>query len=208
MKNTDRNRAVEITDAGIIPTVMRPSANGDRPQDIVSALLNDGRIIFVTNVVTIEMSEIIVADLLHLENVDSKKPIWMYIDSPGGSVTAGLGIYNIMRTRKCPVYTLVYGQASSMGAFLLSAGQKGNRYAMEFSRIMIHQPSGGAEGKASDIEIQAEEIKYHKALLNKLLAKHTGQPIERVEKDTDRDFFMSAKDCVEYGLVDKVIDVP
>lgn len=196
--------------SGVVPTVLRPSGNGERAFDLFSALVADARIIFVTGVVTSEMAEVVNATMLHLENLDDNKPINMYIDSPGGSVTAGLAMYNIMRTRRCPVYTLVVGQASSMGAFLLSAGAPGHRAAMKYARIMIHQPlgGGGEREQASMIEIYAKEIIKTKALLNELLAKHTGQSVTKVEQDTDRDNFMSADEALAYGLIDKVIDVP
>lgn len=189
----------------MIPTVVEQSGRGERAFDIYSRLLRE-RIIFLSEVVDSDMANRIVAQMLFLEAEDAEKDIYLYINSPGGSVTAGLGIYDTMNHIRPDVCTICYGLAASMGAFLLSAGAKGKRMSLPHSRIMIHQPSGGAQGQASDIEIQAKEILYLKRQLNESLAQHTGQPLERIERDTERDFFMSAKEAMEYGLIDQVID--
>ncbi len=189
----------------MIPTVVEQSGRGERAFDIYSRLLRE-RIIFLSEVVDSDMANRIVAQMLFLEAEDAEKDIYLYINSPGGSVTAGLGIYDTMNHIRPDVCTICYGLAASMGAFLLSAGTKGKRMSLPHSRIMIHQPSGGAQGQAADIEIQAKEILYLKRQLNESLAQHTGQPLERIERDTERDFFMSAKEAMEYGLIDQVID--
>lgn len=189
----------------MIPTVIESSGRGDRAFDIYSRLLRE-RIVFLGQPVTDELANLIVAQLLFLEADDAEKDIYLYINSPGGSVSAGMGIFDTMNQIRPDVSTICVGLAASMGAFLLSAGAKGKRRSLPHSRIMIHQPLGGAQGQATDIEIQAREILYLKALLNQHLANHTGQPLERIEQDTDRDFFMSAEESKAYGLIDEVID--
>ncbi|MCU0527242.1 MAG: ATP-dependent Clp endopeptidase proteolytic subunit ClpP [Elainella sp. Prado103] len=189
----------------MIPTVIEQSGRGERAFDIYSRLLRE-RIIFLSEAVDSDMANRIVAQMLFLEAEDPEKDIYLYINSPGGSVTAGLGIYDTMNHIRPDVCTICYGLAASMGAFLLSAGAKGKRMSLPHSRIMIHQPSGGARGQATDIEIQAKEILYLKRQLNESLARHTNQPLERIERDTERDFFMSAEEAKEYGLIDSVID--
>ena len=185
--------------------MIEQSGRGERSFDIFSRLLRE-RVIFLTGEVEDNMANLIVAQLLFLEADNPEKDIHLYINSPGGVVTAGMAIYDTMNFIKPDVSTICLGQACSMGSFLLSAGEKGKRYALANSRIMIHQPLGGFRGQASDIEIHAREIIALKAKLNELLAKHTGQPLERIEKDTDRDNFMSAQVACEYGLVDNVLD--
>jgi ATP-dependent Clp protease protease subunit len=189
----------------MIPTVIEQSGRGERAFDIYSRLLRE-RIIFLSEAVDSDMANRIVAQMLFLEAEDSEKDIYLYINSPGGSVSAGLGIYDTMNHIRPDVSTICYGLAASMGAFLLSAGAKGKRLSLPHSRIMIHQPSGGAQGQATDIEIQAKEILYLKRQLNENLARHTDQPLERIERDTERDFFMSAQEAMEYGLIDQVIN--
>ncbi|MCO5143471.1 MAG: ATP-dependent Clp endopeptidase proteolytic subunit ClpP [Oligoflexia bacterium] len=186
------------------PIVIEQTPRGERQYDIYSRLMLD-RIIFLGTEVNDTVANLIIAQMLFLENNEPDRDINFYINSPGGSVSAGLAIYDVMRFVKCDVNTFCLGMAASMGAFLLSAGTKGKRYSLPNSRIMIHQPLGGARGQASDIEIQAKEILYLKGRLNKMLAEHTGQPIERIEKDTDRDNYMSAEDAMKYGLIDKVV---
>lgn len=189
----------------MIPTVIEQSGRGERAFDIYSRLLRE-RIVFLGQQVDSELANLIVAQLLYLEAEDPDKEIYLYINSPGGSVTAGMGIYDTMNQVRPDVCTICVGLAASMGAFLLSAGAKGKRMSLPHSRIMIHQPLGGAQGQATDIEIQAREILYHKRRLNDLLAEHTSQPLERIAEDTERDFFMSAKEAKDYGLIDQVID--
>lgn len=189
----------------MIPTVIEQSGRGERAFDIYSRLLRE-RIVFLGQQVTAESSNLIVAQMLFLEAEDPDKDIYLYINSPGGSVYDGLGIFDTMNHIKPDVSTICVGLAASMGAFLLSAGTKGKRMSLPNSRIMIHQPLGGAQGQATDIEIQAKEILYIKKTLNDALADHTGQPIERITEDTERDFFMSPGEAVEYGLIDQVID--
>ena len=188
-----------------IPIVIEESGRGERAFDIYSRLLRE-RIVFLGEPVTSESANRIVAQLLFLEAEDPDKDIYLYINSPGGSVYDGLGIFDTMQHIKPDVHTVCVGLAASMGAFLLCAGTKGKRSSLTHSRIMIHQPLGGARGQASDIRIQADEILYLKKKLNQELADRTGQPLERMEEDTDRDFFMSPKEAVEYGLIDKVIE--
>jgi ATP-dependent Clp protease, protease subunit len=188
-----------------IPIVIEESGRGERAFDIYSRLLRE-RIVFLGEPVTSESANRIVAQLLFLEAEDPDKDIYLYINSPGGSVYDGLGIFDTMQHIKPDVHTVCVGLAASMGAFLLCAGTKGKRSSLTHSRIMIHQPLGGARGQASDIRIQADEILYLKKKLNQELADRTGQPLERVEEDTDRDFFMSPAEAVEYGLIDKVIE--
>ena len=189
---------------GLIPMVVEKTSGGERAYDIYSRLLKD-RIVFVSGEIGDEMANAIVAQLLFLQAEDSKKEISMYINSPGGSVTAGLAILDTMRMVKCPVATYCVGQAASMGAILLSAGEKGKRHALPNARIMIHQPWGGAQGKASDIEITAKEILRLKEILNGILADASGKTVEEVTKDTDRDHFMSAEEAKKWGIVDKVL---
>ncbi|WP_206043787.1 ATP-dependent Clp endopeptidase proteolytic subunit ClpP [Geitlerinema sp. P-1104] len=189
---------------GTIPMVVEQSGMGDRAFDIYSRLLRE-RIIFLGTPVDDAVADSIVAQLLYLDADDPEKDIQLYINSPGGSVTAGMAIYDTMQQVRPDVVTICFGLAASMGAFLLASGAAGKRMSLLNSRIMIHQPLGGAQGQAVDIEIQAKEILYHKSTLNRLLAHHTGKPIERIEADTERDFFMSAEEAREYGLVDTVI---
>ncbi|MGA7934881.1 MAG: ATP-dependent Clp endopeptidase proteolytic subunit ClpP [Kovacikia sp.] len=189
----------------MIPTVIETSGRGERAFDIYSRLLRE-RIVFLGQAIDSELANLIVAQLLFLDAEDPEKDIYVYINSPGGSVTAGMGIFDTMKHIRPDVSTICVGLAASMGAFLLSAGTKGKRMSLPHSRIMIHQPLGGAQGQATDIEIQAKEILYHKQRLNELLADHTGQSLERIQEDTERDFFMSAEESRDYGLVDQVID--
>ena len=190
--------------SSLIPMVVEKTSGGERAYDIYSRLLKD-RIVFVSGEIEDEMANAIVAQLLFLQAEDSKKEISMYINSPGGSVTAGLAILDTMRMVKCPVATYCVGQAASMGAILLSVGEKGKRHALPNARIMIHQPWGGAQGKASDIEITAKEILRLKEILNGILADASGKTMEEVTKDTDRDHFMSAEEAKKWGIVDKVL---
>jgi ATP-dependent Clp protease, protease subunit len=189
----------------MIPTVIEQSGRGERAFDIYSRLLRD-RIIFLGSQVDSDLANLIVAQLLFLEAEDPEKDIYLYINSPGGSVSAGMGIFDTMNQIRPDVCTVCMGFAASMGAFLLSAGAQGKRMSLPSSRIMIHQPLGGAQGQATDIAIQAKEILYIKSKLNDLLAKHTGQPLEKIQEDTDRDFYMSAVEAKDYGLIDTVID--
>ena len=189
---------------GLVPMVIEQTSRGERSFDIYSRLLKE-RVIFIVGAIEDHMANLIVAQLLFLESENPDKDVHLYINSPGGSVTAGLSIYDTMRFIKPDVSTMCIGQAASMGAFLLSGGTKGKRYILPNARTMIHQPSGGAQGQATDIEIQAKEILFLRERLNSLLADHTGQTIEVIERDTERDRFMSAEQSVEYGLVDKVI---
>src|SRR5215469_10153611 len=188
----------------LVPYVVEQTGRGERSYDIYSRLLKD-RIVFMGGTVTDDMANLITAQLLFLESEDPEREINMYINSPGGSVTAGLAIYDTMQFVKPPVSTLCVGQAASMGSLLLAAGAKGRRYALPHSRIMIHQLSGGFEGQAADIDIQAREALRLREILNNVLTSHTGQPLKRIEKDTDRDTFMSATQAAEYGLIDEVI---
>lgn len=188
----------------MIPTVIESSGRGDRAFDIYSRLLRE-RIVFLGQQVTDEIANLVVAQLLYLEAEDPEKDIYLYINSPGGSVSAGMGMFDAMNHIAPDVCTICIGLAASMGAFLLSAGAKGKRMSLPNSRIMIHQPLGGAQGQATDIEIQAKEILYLKQKLNQHLADHTGQPLSRIEEDTERDFFMSSEEAKEYGLIDQVI---
>ena len=189
---------------GLVPMVVEQSGRGERAYDIYSRLLKE-RVVFLVGPVNDVTANLIVAQLLFLESENPDKDISFYINSPGGSVSAGMAIYDTMQFIKSHVSTLCIGQAASMGAFLLAAGEKGKRFTLPNSRVMIHQPLGGFQGQASDIEIHAREILYLRSRLNDMLAHHTGQPLERIEKDTDRDNFMSAAAAVEYGLVDKVL---
>ena len=200
------NMMLDIQNNHLVPTVIEQSGRGERAFDIYSRLLKE-RIIFLVGPVDDHTANLVVAQLLFLESENPDKDIYFYINSPGGSVTAGMSIYDTMKFIKPDVQTLCLGQAASMGAFLLSAGTKGKRFALPNSRIMIHQPliSGGLGGQASDIEIHARELLKLKEKLNKILADHTGKSIEEVERDTDRDNFMSAQEAMAYGLIDKVI---
>ena len=188
----------------MVPMVIEQSGRGERAYDIYSRLLKD-RLIFLVGPVTEQTANLVVAQLLFLESENPDKDISLYINSPGGSVYAGMAIYDTMQFIKPDVSTLCTGMAASMGSFLLAAGAKGKRYTLPNSRIMIHQPSGGSQGQASDIEIQAKEILYLRETLNGILAERTGQPIEKIARDSDRDNFMSAEQAREYGLVDKVL---
>ncbi|GIP34266.1 ATP-dependent Clp endopeptidase proteolytic subunit ClpP [Paenibacillus sp. J2TS4] len=187
-----------------IPMVVEPDARGERAYDIYSRLLKD-RIIFLGTPINDAVANTVIAQLLFLDAQDSDKDIHVYINSPGGSITAGMAIYDTMQFIKSDVSTICVGLAASMGAFLLAAGEKGKRYALPNSEIMIHQPLGGAEGQASDIEIRAKRIIRMREKLNLILADRTGQPLDKIEKDTDRDYFMWADQAAEYGLIDKVI---
>ena len=190
---------------GLVPIVVEQTARGERSYDIYSRLLKE-RVIFVVGQVEDYMANLIVAQLLFLESENPDKDIHMYINSPGGSVTAGLSIYDTMQFIKPNVSTLCIGQAASMGAVLLAGGEKGKRYCLPHSRVMIHQPMGGFQGQAVDIEIHAKEILYIRERLNEILADHTGQPIETIQTDTDRDFFMNGQRAVEYGIIDEVLE--
>ena len=190
---------------GMVPMVIEQSGRGERAYDIYSRLLKE-RIVFLVGPVNDVTANLVVAQLLFLEAENPDKDISFYINSPGGSVTAGMSIYDTMQFIKPDVSTLCMGQACSMGAFLLNAGTKGKRFALPNSRVMIHQPMGGFQGQASDIAIHAKEILSLRAKLNEIMAKHSGQPIERIERDTDRDNFLSAQEAAEYGLIDKVLE--
>ena len=189
---------------GLVPMVIEQTSRGERSFDIYSRLLKE-RVIFIVGPIEDQMANLVVAQLLFLESENPDKDIHIYFNSPGGSVTAGLSIYDTMQFVKPEVSTMCLGQAASMGAFLLSGGTKGKRLILPNARTMIHQPSGGAQGQATDIEIQAKEILFLRERLNRLLADHTGQPLDVIERDTERDRFMSAEQSVEYGLVDQVI---
>jgi ATP-dependent Clp protease protease subunit len=194
----------ETQNLGLIPMVIEQSGRGERAYDIYSRLLKE-RVVFLVGPVTETTANLIVAQMLFLESENPDKDIFFYINSPGGAVSAGLAVYDTMQFIKPHVSTLCVGQAASMGALLLGAGEKGKRYCLPNSRVMIHQPLGGFQGQASDVEIHAREILYIKNRLNEILAKHTGQPMDRIAKDTDRDNFLSGEDAVQYGLVDKVL---
>jgi ATP-dependent Clp protease, protease subunit len=198
------NWTQEPSGLGYIPMVIEQSGRGERAYDIYSRLLKE-RVVFMVGPVNDMTANVVVAQLLFLESENPDKDIYLYINSPGGSITSGMAIYDTMRFIKPDVSTLCIGQAASMGAFLLSAGTKGKRFVLPNSRVMIHQPLGGFQGQATDIEIHAKEILYLKERLNNLLAEHTGQPIETIERDTDRDNFMSAETAVAYGMADKVL---
>jgi ATP-dependent Clp protease protease subunit len=193
-----------MNNPGVLPTVVEQSGKGDRAFDIYSRLLRE-RIIFLGTGIDDSVADSLVAQLLFLEAEDPEKDIQIYVNSPGGSVTAGLAIYDTMQQVAPDVVTICYGLAASMGAFLLSGGTKGKRLALPNARIMIHQPLGGAQGQAVDIEIQAKEILFLKDTLNGLMAEHTGQPLEKIAEDTDRDYFLSPAEAVEYGLIDRVV---
>ena len=204
MTGFTRNSALDTEMLGMVPMVIEQSGRGERAYDIYSCLLKE-RVIFLVGPVNDQAANLIVAQLLFLESENPDKDISLYINSPGGSVSAGMAIYDTMQFIKSDVSTLCTGMAASMGAFLLAAGAKGKRFSLPNSRIMIHQPLGGAQGQASDIEIQAREILYLRERLNGILADKTGKTIEQIGKDTDRDNFMSADEAAQYGLIDKVL---
>jgi ATP-dependent Clp protease protease subunit len=197
-------KSFDVKDLGLIPMVIEQSGRGERAYDIYSRLLKE-RVVFLVGPVTEVTANLIVAQLLFLESENPDKDIFFYINSPGGSVSAGLAIYDTMQFIKPDVSTLCVGQAASMGALLLAAGDAGKRFALPNSRVMIHQPMGGFQGQATDIEIHAKEILYLRERLNEILARHTKQQIEVIRRDTERDFFLGAEDAVKYGLVDKVL---
>lgn len=197
--------ALETQGLGMVPVVIEQSGRGERAYDIYSRLLRE-RIIFLVGPVNDQTANLVVAQMLFLESENPDKDMFLYINSPGGSVSAGLSIYDTMQFVKPDVSTMCMGMAASMGAFLLAAGAKGKRIALPNSRIMIHQPSGGAQGQASDIEIQAREILKLRESLNKILAERTGQPLEKIRNDSERDFFMSGPEAKEYGLIDQVLE--
>jgi ATP-dependent Clp protease protease subunit len=201
---TWKSNMEETRDLGLIPMVIEQSGRGERAYDIYSRLLKE-RVVFLVGPVTEVTANLIVAQLLFLESENPDKDIYFYINSPGGSVSAGLAIYDTMQFIKPDVSTLCVGQAASMGALLLAAGEKDKRFALPNSRVMIHQPSGGFSGQASDVEIHAREILFLRQRLNEIMAKHSGQTVEGVAKDSDRDNFLSAEDAVKYGIVDKVL---
>ncbi|MBO6701556.1 MAG: ATP-dependent Clp endopeptidase proteolytic subunit ClpP [Pseudomonadales bacterium] len=190
---------------GLVPMVLEQTARGERSYDIYSRLLKE-RIIFVVGPIDDNVANLVVAQLLFCESENADKDVQLYINSPGGSVTAGLAIYDTMQFINCEVSTLCIGQAASMGAFLLAGGTKGKRFALPNSRIMIHQPSGGSQGQASDIEIQAKEILYLRERMNEIMASHTGRTAEQLAKDTERDNFMTAKEALEYGMIDTILE--
>jgi len=203
--NHTQNSALDTQALGLVPMVVETSGRGERAYDIYSRLLKE-RVVFLVGEVNDQSANLVIAQLLFLESENPEKDISLYINSPGGSVSAGLAIYDTMQFIKPDVSTLCMGMAASMGAFLLAAGTKGKRFSLPNSRVMIHQPLGGARGQASDIEIQAREILYLRERLNKVLSDRTGQIIETIAKDTDRDNFMSAEQAKEYGLIDQVIE--
>ncbi len=205
MNSVRHQGSLDVTNTGLVPIVVEQSARGERSYDIYSRLLKE-RVIFLVGPVEDHMANLVVAQLLFLESENPDKDIHLYINSPGGSVTAGMAIYDTMQFIKPDVSTMCIGQAASMGALLLTAGAAGKRYCLPHSRVMIHQPLGGFQGQASDIEIHAREILTIKSKLNDVLAHHTGQPLDIIERDTDRDNFMDAEESVKYGLVDKVLD--
>ena len=203
MTESGRDRSFMDIRNQLIPMVIEQTGRGERSYDIYSRLLED-RVVFLTGEINDQVADLIVAQLLFLEGKDSAKDISLYINSPGGSVSAGFAIYDTMNYIRCDVSTICVGMAASMGAFLLSSGAKGKRFALPNSKIMIHQPLGGAQGQASDIAIQAEEILRTKKRLNEILAANTGQDLAKIEFDTDRDFYMTAEEAEKYGLVDKI----
>ena len=192
-----------VTGLGLVPMVLEQTARGERSYDIYSRLLKE-RIIFVVGPIDDNVANLVVAQMLFCESENADKDIQLYINSPGGSVTAGLAIYDTMQFVNCEVSTLCVGQAASMGAFLLAGGQKGKRYCLPNSRVMIHQPSGGSQGQASDIEIQAKEILFLRKRMNQIMAGHTGRSVEELARDTERDNFMTAQDALDYGMIDKI----
>lgn len=189
----------------LVPIVIEKDGRGERAYDIYSRLLKE-RIVFLGTAVDDMMANIIIAQLLFLESEDPSKDIYLYINSPGGIITSGMAIYDTMQYIKAPVVTTCIGQAASMGALLLAGGEKGKRFALPHSRILIHQPLGGAQGQASDIDIQAKEILRVREETNAILAKHTGQPLDKVARDTERDYFMTAQQAIEYGLIDQILE--
>jgi ATP-dependent Clp protease protease subunit len=189
----------------LVPIVIEKDGRGERAYDIYSRLLRE-RIVFLGTAVDDVIANLIIAQLLFLESEDPSKEIYLYINSPGGVITSGLAIYDTMQYVKAPIVTTCIGQAASMGAVLLAGGEKGKRYALPHSRILIHQPLGGTQGQASDIDIQAREILRMREELNKILARHTGQPVEKVEKDTERDYFMGPEQAIEYGIIDQILE--
>jgi ATP-dependent Clp protease protease subunit len=205
MSDSHKNGALETRNIGLVPMVVEQTSRGERAYDIYSRLLKE-RVIFIVGPIEDHMANLIVAQLLFLESENPDKDIHLYINSPGGSVTAGLAIYDTMQFIKPHVSTMCIGQAASMGAVLLAAGEAGKRYCLPHSRTMIHQPLGGYQGQASDIEIHAREILLVREKLNQILAHHTGQTLERIGDDTERDNFMSAEQSVKYGLIDKVLN--
>ena len=192
-----------VTGLGLVPMVLEQTARGERSYDIYSRLLKE-RIIFVVGPIDDNVANLVVAQMLFCESENADKDIQLYINSPGGSVTAGLAIYDTMQFVNCEVSTLCVGQAASMGAFLLAGGQKGKRYCLPNSRVMIHQPSGGSQGQASDIEIQAKEILFLRKRMNQIMAGHTGRSVDERARDTERDNFMTAQDALDYGMIDKI----
>ncbi|MCI4464055.1 MAG: ATP-dependent Clp endopeptidase proteolytic subunit ClpP [Caldisericum sp.] len=190
----------------IIPSVVETTGRGEVSFDIYSRLLKD-RIIFLTDEIETYQANLIVAELLYLESLDSTQDIYLYINSPGGEVIPGMAIYDTMQYIKAPVATICLGQAASLAAVILAAGRKGKRFALPHSRILIHQPWGGAQGQATDIEIQAKELIRIKKMINEILSKHTGQPVEKIQKDTERDYFMSPEEAKEYGIIDQIISI-
>jgi ATP-dependent Clp protease protease subunit len=203
MSTTQVSVAMEPQGLGMVPIVIEQSGRGERAYDIYSRLLRD-RVVFIVGPITEQTANLVVAQLLFLESENPDKDISLYINSPGGSVSAGFAIFDTMQFVKPDVSSICIGVAASMGSFLLAAGAKGKRYSLPNSRIMIHQPMGGVQGQAADIEIHAKEILYLRERLNKILSERTGQPVEKIAKDTDRDNFMSADDAVKYGLIDKI----
>ena len=203
MSTTQMSSAMEPQGLGMVPIVIEQSGRGESAYDIYARLLRD-RVVFIVGPVTEQTANLVVAQLLFLESENPDKDISLYINSPGGSVSAGFAIYDTMQFVKPDVSSICIGVAASMGAFLLAAGAKGKRYSLPNSRIMIHQPMGGVQGQAADIEIHAKEILYLRERLNKILSERTGQPVEKIAKDTDRDNFMSGEDAVKYGLIDKI----
>ena len=203
MSTTQVSAAMEPQGLGMVPIVIEQSGRGERAYDIYSRLLRD-RVVFIVGPITEQTANLVVAQLLFLESENPDKDISLYINSPGGSVSAGFAIFDTMQFVKPDVSSICIGVAASMGSFLLAAGAKGKRYSLPNSRIMIHQPMGGVQGQAADIEIHAREILYLRERLNKILSERTGQPVEKIAKDTDRDNFMSADDAVKYGLIDKI----
>lgn len=204
MVNNNSNNALEATSLNLVPMVIEQTPRGERSYDIYSRLLKE-RVIFIVGQVEDHMANLVVAQLLFLESENPDKDISVYINSPGGSVTAGLAIYDTMQFIKPDISTLCIGQAASMGAVLLAAGTKGKRYSLPHARVMIHQPLGGYQGQASDIDIHAKEIMKIRQQLNQMLADHTGQSIDTIDKDTERDNFMGANEAAEYGLIDEVL---
>jgi len=204
-KTLDSISKFSANNLGYIPMVVEQSGRGERAYDIYSRLLKD-RIIFIVGKIDDYVANLVVAQLLFLESEDPKKDIYMYINSPGGVITSGLSILDTMNYLKCDVSTVCFGQAASMGAVLLAGGAKGKRFALPNSRVMIHQPLGGVQGQATDIEIHAKEIKTLKEKLNNILATATGQTLKKIEKDTERDFFMDSKEAAKYGLIDEILE--